>query len=825
MSQVRVSIKWKIFAFVAILISSAIIGVVLRTSQIFHEDKEAFVKELSAKLASSTAKTVSNRISNLQDKLGVFISSRESLAHTGAKLEDQTRVLFTRYQEFSSIGYLTAENGTFKPKWILRNPRGSSVQWPADFEKSALASVDFKAAVNNGRLFAKGLAPDGHSLSIMAFSVQVSTEKKGVETIWIVGILPPSTFDDLLNDFSTGLNTGFIVDNNGTAISHSDPTMRLKNLSSQPLVIDALKNNRPAGTGDYLDSEGRAVIGSFDSIPKTNLFILVSTPRDKAFEAANVLMQNILFIGFTILAVALAAAVLLSNYIVGPLQKLATIAAKIGAGDFKVRIDVTTNDEIGDLATSFKAMEKGLQDRDEALASTQASLVQSEKMGAFGQLSAGIAHEVKNPLAGILGHVQLAMGKSPSDDMKKHLDVIEKETRRCKAIVENLMRFARSEKAQLQPTNLEEVVQDTINLVDHQLSLSGCKILKDIKPCPMVEANGNQLQQVLLNLMVNASHAMEKSETKNVTVRLLQAGNKAQLQIQDTGSGITPEVQKKIFEPFFTTKPAGKGTGLGLSVSIGIVNDHKGEIYLKSEVGKGTTFFIDIPIPEKAVIPTKSSEPSQVSQSIQTSSPGPETSTKTDVIPAKTETPLPQMPQNEVPFYSELSFKTTPSTGPRFPRQNSEPVKSSIRDAPKELPKLQTTEVKKPKESVVIQTGTPAPVPKKSEDINSDIFFGTSTITESLKSLKKKSDQSLGGKKPLKDIEGLPPDPRADSSKPMNPVKQAEADYDKARGFVTEIVNSTPQQAQRSEQQAAAAEIAGTDSEFKVKIKRPKLKA
>src|SRR5208337_3148220 len=126
------------------------------------------------------------------------------------------------------------------------------------------------------------------------------------------------------------------------------------------------------------------------------------------------------------------------------------------------------------------------------------------------------------------------------------------------------------------------------------------KIYKDFRPCPMVDANANQLQQVLLNLMVNASHATETMPVKNVTIRTLQVGNKAQIQIEDTGSGIPPEIQKKIFEPFFTTKPAGKGTGLGLSVSIGIIKKHEGTIFIKSAPDGGASFFIHLPVPSQA---------------------------------------------------------------------------------------------------------------------------------------------------------------------------------------------------------------------------------
>jgi signal transduction histidine kinase len=653
---VRFSIKWKIFLTIAFLITSALLVVLLRTSQIFREDKENFVKEQSGRLASTNAKAIDNLITDFQDKLIIFISSKESLSHTGAKVGDQIKVLFSRYQRFLSIGLeKESDQGVLEPEWFLRNPDGESNNWPKDLEKELLEHANLKRVGKNGRVIWRFQTPEKQNILGLGFVVEIPDIKTHLSTkAWVVGLLPENIFNDLFKDFATGLDTGFLIDDEGLVIGGSNIQYRWQNLSRHPVVEEALKNRGPSGAGDFTDLDGRQIIGSFNAVPAVNLTAVVTTPRDKAFEAAEDMTRNIIFIGVIILVLALATAILLSNYMTAPLSRLASLTSKIGAGEFHVDLEVTTNDEIGDLTQSFKKMGQGLLDRDEALSQAQSALIQSEKMGAFGQISAGIAHEVKNPLAGILGHAQLAIGKAESPEIKKHLEVIEKETRRCKQIVENLMKFARQEKADLISTDLGQVVQDTINLVDHQLSLSGCKIFKDLKPCPMVFANANQLQQVLLNLMVNASHAMEKSERKDVTVRVLQVGKKAQIQIEDTGSGISPEIQKKIFEPFFTTKPAGKGTGLGLSVSIGIVKDHKGEISLKSEIGKGTTFLIDIPIPDGAKMPEKMIEPALTVASV--SNPSANPNPNLNAIPIPIRNPIKTEP-----------VATVPSPAPEFP--------------------------------------------------------------------------------------------------------------------------------------------------------------
>ncbi|MCC6278039.1 MAG: HAMP domain-containing protein [Oligoflexia bacterium] len=797
--QLKISIKWKIFGLVASLISIAVIIVIFRTNQIFRSDKEAFVKELSAKLASSTAKSLLNRINTLQDKLVIFISSKESLANTGARFEDQLQVLFGRYEEFLSIGFLTVNaERQFQLDWALRNPSGPAGQWLPDFEKQTLQGLDFRSNLD-GRGLWRIKAIDGQTLYALGFEVKIVDVKKkkaqknsdsqkpdseSLVSAWIVGILPSNAFDSVLNDFSTGLNTGFIADDQGIVIAHSDVSQRGQNFKTHSMVSDALQRTRVAGAGDYKAPNEEAVVGSFEWIQKSNLFVAVTTPRNKAFEAANVLMRNISYIGLVILLVAIGTAVLLSNYMTGPLQRLKQIAAEIGAGNFNVAVDVKTNDEIGELATSFAKMEQDLISRDEALASAQTALVQSEKMSAFGQLSAGIAHEVKNPLAGILGHAQLAMGQAQSDDIRKHLEVIEKETRRCKTIVENLMKFARAEKTELKPTDLAQVAQDTINLVEHQLTLTGVKIYKDFQPCPMVAANANHLTQVLLNLMVNAGHAMETNPTKNLTVRVVQAGNKAQIQIEDTGVGIPPEIQKKIFEPFFTTKPAGKGTGLGLSVSIGIVKDHKGDIYVKSTMGKGTTFFIDIPIPEGAQISTKPLENTHGGQLA--TKPGAAASA-VSAVTATQATPAPAAPAPAGPTTVVAEIKTPGGS-------KAEPLKPKTEISKAEPAKVEgaKTDTKVTGISLGIgkkfetkSNGTPTPAPAAVKPApaaveNLDDFKMKEPSTEPR--VQKLVEPVLGGKTPLSDTSGLP---------------------------------MPPQEAQEPTEAAS--------SEFKVKIRRPKL--
>ena len=272
-------------------------------------------------------------------------------------------------------------------------------------------------------------------------------------------------------------------------------------------------------------------------------------------------------------------------------------ASRIGRGEFNVSVKQSGRDEIGLLAASFNDMTGALRQRDEDLEEAHQALVQSEKMAAFGQLGAGIAHEVKNPLAGILGYAQLALRKTGNDNpLSEKLQIIEKEAKRCTEIIGNLMRFARHERAEFQPIDVNEVIRDAVAITDHQLSINDNRVsVESSDSLPLVHGNANQLQQVLMNLLINAEQALGGQQGEVLIISRLTASGDIEIEVADNGPGIPADIQSRIFEPFFTTKPSGKGTGLGMSVVYRIIDEHGGNIRLASEPGEGARFTIRLP--------------------------------------------------------------------------------------------------------------------------------------------------------------------------------------------------------------------------------------
>jgi two-component system NtrC family sensor kinase len=228
----------------------------------------------------------------------------------------------------------------------------------------------------------------------------------------------------------------------------------------------------------------------------------------------------------------------------------------------------------------------------------------AEKLAAVGRLAAGVVHEINNPLATIAACAEALEQRidegafelsDSADDLTEYLGLIKSEAFRCKTITTGLLDFSRIRPGDRSPVDLGDIVRSAANLISHQKRGDGISITVNISPdLPAVNANGGQLQQAVIALATNAIDAMPNKG--KLEFRVFSKSNRAVIEVEDSGAGIPPENMSKIFEPFFTTKEVGKGTGLGLAVCYGIVSEHGGRLTVRSNVGKGTTFGIFLPV-------------------------------------------------------------------------------------------------------------------------------------------------------------------------------------------------------------------------------------
>ena len=288
--------------------------------------------------------------------------------------------------------------------------------------------------------------------------------------------------------------------------------------------------------------------------------------------------------------VAVVIAFPLASLITHPIVELAEANRRLAQGDMSVRVEPYGRGEISLLGRSFNNMA-------ETMLATERELLQKEKLASMGQLAAGVAHELNNPLSTILLYSDVMYkDASEGDQRREDLKMIMDEAQRCKIIVADLLNFARQQEILAQDTDLPALVGEVLIKVNHRKRFDKIQIVREFSPdLPHIQADPAQLQQVFINLLNNAADAMESGGTITISAEPLDAKT-VEIRVKDTGSGITPENLEKLFTPFFTTKPAGKGTGLGLSIVYGIIKMHYGQIHAQSQVGQGTTIVITLPV-------------------------------------------------------------------------------------------------------------------------------------------------------------------------------------------------------------------------------------
>jgi two-component system NtrC family sensor kinase len=294
---------------------------------------------------------------------------------------------------------------------------------------------------------------------------------------------------------------------------------------------------------------------------------------------------------FVCILLATVIALPIAKFISRPIDNLVKANERLAQGDMSVQVHAPGKGELDVLGRSFNNMVNTLH-------RTQEELLNKEKLASMGQLAAGIAHQINNPLGSILLFADtLHQEAGEKDRHREDLKMIVQETLRCKKIVSDLLNFARQQDVLAQESDVHEILQQAIDSVSHQQSFAQVQIVRNFaSDLPHIQADPFQLTQVFVNLLNNSTEAMPQGGTIRIETRGTDHQQAVEIVVTDTGHGIPEENLGKVFTPFFTTKPLGKGTGLGLSIVYGIIKMHRGQISVKSQLGKGTTFTIILPI-------------------------------------------------------------------------------------------------------------------------------------------------------------------------------------------------------------------------------------
>ena len=359
-------------------------------------------------------------------------------------------------------------------------------------------------------------------------------------------------------------------------------------------------------------------------------------------QVAESSRRMLVYTGCALLLIALLSWFSIWRVVGHPVKALKRGTEHLAAGDLGYQISVRSEDELGELARSFNGMsrqlraehteniswthtlEERVEQKTRELRRAHEHALHTEKMASIGKMAAVLAHEINNPLSGILTYAKLLRKwtdreEMPHDDSGRKrrqeicdsLDLIASESRRCGDLVKNLLTFSRTTPMNLQPTNLNQVIERSLRLVQHQLDLAGIQVQSQLDPdLPLVLCDAAQIEQVLLALVMNALDALPQGGNLWITSSFGREPDEVRMVVRDDGCGIPPEILPRIFEPFLTTKETGRGVGLGLAISHSILERHNGNIEVQSEVGRGTTFNVTLPWDAEAekVAPSPSNE-------------------------------------------------------------------------------------------------------------------------------------------------------------------------------------------------------------------------
>ncbi len=591
--RVRFPIRLKIFMTLLVVVTLVLGLITYNMANLFHGDKKAYIHDLTSVIALHAAEETRTIILGFRKSMQIIVNLVFNENLSSGEKEKMLKRLFQESREFLSITVYgqEEENITLYDFKTLRDA-GLTKNDFAVYRKAHPLPFD---QIKKGMIFVEN-STLSEKLPTMTIATTIGEGDDKRETV-VSALLRLDNLQRIAS--KSKVFETFLVDFRGIPLAAKDQEMVIHRVPVTYIPKSSnVRNLQTLSTSLEYRKDGVEMIGGFANVGIGDLLVGVQIPRTAVYLTARELLSRLILVSILLLFAAVLLSNILSRRVTQPIEKLSRATEDVGRGRFDVHVGIKSSDEIGVLADSFNSMATELKDRDESLKEAQAKLIQSEKMAAFGQLGAGIAHEVKNPLSGILGYAELSLMKMKEDEPSyEYVKIIEKETMRCNKIIENLLKFSRQEKVAFEPLKVNFVLDDSVAIVDHQLGMHQITLERDCAPdLPKTMGNPNQIQQVLMNIMINAQQAMDgKPGSIKVSTREIE-GERIEIRVTDTGPGMPEEVQARLFEPFFTTKEAGKGTGLGLSVSYGIIKDHGGDITVESEAGKGSTFVITLPV-------------------------------------------------------------------------------------------------------------------------------------------------------------------------------------------------------------------------------------
>ena len=590
------SLRYKVLTLVGVVLLGAMLTYLGLAIKLISEDKLENTYDLNATLVSTLGEEVASSTSSLADKLTYFLAehAREPGGRSQGRLPEDAGAamrLFASDRDLLAVEIWRREATGYQrvQRWSEEKRLAGFDLLSEDLRAARAASpVRWQAALSQGLLIQNAsIAPD------IALSLLVVPGAEG--SLMAVAEFRPDRFLRLFG--RRELVTAYLVDERGVVVAHpdADKVVAKADLSARPVVHNAIEQDTALGARAFTDAQGTEIIGAFAHLPTSRLAVITEVAKVRALAAGRELIERSVVFAVGILALALLISIFFSRRLSTPLRRLAVAATRVQHGDYDVSVPVTTRDEVGVATQSFNKMAQALLKHRVELQQAYQQLMRSEKLATAGELAAALTHEAKNPMVGMRGFAQLGLRTQSMEEAHEFFGLIEKETRRAETILNGFLRFTRTE-VTMSALAINDVVRNTLPLVTHQLRTKRIRLETELaEDLPTITGSGDQLQQVLLNLLINAQHAIESQGQGTILLRTAPDDGGVVFEVRDDGCGMTEETKANLFKAFYTTKEAGQGTGLGMAISQRIVAAHQGRIGLESTMGAGTRFTVHLP--------------------------------------------------------------------------------------------------------------------------------------------------------------------------------------------------------------------------------------
>lgn len=593
-----------------------------------EEEVTRQIRELHLKSAVHLTDYVNRSIEEIADGIRLSLSYLALDRLSDSEKIGALRIIYSQFDPITIVSLLDERGREIVPSVFLEDPASYGGEMArhlpaaADDLRHFSENVPLLLALEGKVSVSSVYTVPGKNVPLISLAIPAS-DGEGSRKMVLAVELALRDIQRTIGNFSVGSKgLAYLVDRSGRIISHPrfDLVRSRANIESIGISNDLFAKEE-IGNFLFAGSDGSRHLGVYSPLTAVQWGVIVDQPSEEAFASVRMLkLQTIFWIGAGLI-VAVAISIVFARSLTRPVEGCARGAREIARGNFDYRIAVETRDEVGDLSQSFNYMagelKKSIQEierqneeirrwnielqdrveeRTRELKDAQQQLVQAQKMAAVGELGAGIAHELNNPLAGILGFAQLRLTKHQEGDPEfKAYQRIEKEALRCKEIIHNLLVFSQGEAGAGQGLiHLPHLIRDALEVLEGQLSAQGIVIEQEYSEAALeVRGDPTQLKQALIHLITNSQNAMPDGGKLKITAR--GEGGVVLLKVADTGRGIPAEHLDRIFDPFFTTKENWQSKGMGLALVYRIIENHRGTITVQSEVGKGTTFTLTFP--------------------------------------------------------------------------------------------------------------------------------------------------------------------------------------------------------------------------------------